>query len=321
MQVKDIPNLALLSGRIKGTPSCPRDMHTTSTHDGEVYALQPDFIVQGEASVCNTCWSHLVGLGALPDPILEGTPPPPRSLACIDPGLAPDHLPKLTYAEAHTLSVFRPSCDVYTCTPGHRNHSHPEKALDSDPNPVEWHVGMKGHHVAFDNPDVEAFHSIFPRNPSELDGTFSIVLLAPCKDAAALKSTLERAKQFAVRGDVIYSWVQHLRKLPAFRGVEVNDAHLSAYAGMSGVPDNVVNATFATATHTQSDDAVRRAYGDDIGSANLPRTADGLVDPRNFVGTDGDLMEDSDEELVVVDHEVVLNPRSTPSRLRPRDSP
>ena len=167
MSLQAIPGLRLLRKDTPATDEVPRSGHTHVEHNGVQYLLQPEALstVDGDvrAHVCQQCLSSLK-CGKVPK----------ASLAAIDPGDVPEHLPKLTIMESMIISPTRLICHVLTLTPGRRHESHPERTEDSDGHKVDWTTASTGHTVAFRNPGPDAFIQTFPMHPDDIPSVFKV---------------------------------------------------------------------------------------------------------------------------------------------------
>ena len=165
--IQNLPGLQSLRKDIPPTDNVPRSGHTSYEHLGVEYLLQPDAIkdVNGVSfvTVCVPCLNSL-NRGQIPKP----------SLAAIDPGFIPSHLPKLTIMESLIISPSRLICHVMTLTPGRRYESHPERTEDSDGHKVDWTTASTGHTVAFRNPGPDAFLQTFPMHPDDLPAIIKV---------------------------------------------------------------------------------------------------------------------------------------------------
>ena len=167
MPLQAVPGLRLLRKDSPATDEVPRSGHTHAEHNGVQYLLQPEALsaVDGtvQARVCQHCLTSLK-CGKVPK----------ASLAAIDPGDVPEHLPKLTIMESIIISPTRLICHVLTLTPGRRHESHPERTEDSDGHKVDWTTASTGHTVAFRNPGPDAFIQTFPMHPNDIPSVFKV---------------------------------------------------------------------------------------------------------------------------------------------------
>ncbi|PNH01498.1 hypothetical protein TSOC_012616 [Tetrabaena socialis] len=177
-------------------------------------------VVNGRFQVCDTCLSAL-----------RGGRVPAASLAVLDPGDVPSHnhlghalLPP-THVEAIIISRARTVLRVFVlrnaATAGWRGN-------DTLP------TVLRGHSIAFPNPDLGELRRRIPYAPEELSEFLQVLLLDAVTDRADLERKIRRAKCLQIRGAVVAAWLEHAEHTQP--GIYVDAALVQAYRRMGMVP-------------------------------------------------------------------------------------
>lgn len=162
---------------------------------------------------------------------------PPAWLGRFDAGLYPSDLEPLTYLETLLVSPLRPYRNVFVMRGGN-NSWRPADTLTK---------AMRGHVVAFENPDPTSLSLVFPLHPNDIPEVIQVVLLGSAATREELRQKLSASPALTVNGPRVAKWIRHLRAVFKDKPfARIDDAIINVYEGMNGVPpallDNAIHA-------------------------------------------------------------------------------
>ncbi len=115
---------------------------------------------------------------------------PCASLVYVDPGPLPSFLPPLTLMERTIVSALRPCRYVMFCRP-------PDAKAYRDND--TFHMGLKGHVVAFANPSPATMARTFPMPLADIPEVMKVVLLVPAKSRSEVHRAVKRVRALQVQ--------------------------------------------------------------------------------------------------------------------------
>lgn len=171
---------------------------------------------------------------------------PPASLTRFDAGLYPVDLEPLTYLETLLVSPLRPYRNVFVMRGGNNSWRSSDTLMKA----------MRGHVVAFENPDPSSLGLVFPLHPDNIPEVIQVVLLGSAATKEELHQKLSASPALTVNGPRVAKWIVHLREVYKDKPfARVDDAIINIYAGMRGVPQALLD----NAIHAPSEEMAEKA--------------------------------------------------------------
>ncbi|PNH09424.1 hypothetical protein TSOC_003962 [Tetrabaena socialis] len=211
----------VFAGRVQDLPDQQPQQHVPySEHVKLAEALAATASAQMPSLVCT-----------VPAEEFEAIRVPPAPVPLLDPGDVPSHnhlghalLPP-THVEAIIISRARTVLRVFVlrnaATAGWRGN-------DTLP------MVLRGHSIAFPNPDLGELRRRIPYAPEELSEFLQVLFLDAVTDRADLERKIRSAKCLQIRGAVVAAWLEHAEHTQP--GIHVDAALVQAYRRMGMVP-------------------------------------------------------------------------------------
>jgi hypothetical protein len=245
-----VPHLELLRTDGPKTPKCPRDAVTVCRlPDNQQYCLQPAAVEGENVAACSDCLAALHKAAV-----------PQHALVRVDTGAKPDkpHLEWPTYLEQLCIGLLRPHKATVVCRPD----VPPDQAWRDWPNHrgqrFLGHISLLGHVTAHPNPTPQEMSEILPLPLEHLPEVIHVVLLTAASDLQEAKAHAARCRALRVRGRVVAAWARHLSNIYQ---LPVNDALLSVYESIDGIPDGLLTAQNTVYAQTAEEvNILQRAY-------------------------------------------------------------